>query len=256
MYCINGHAMSTGANFCTSCGGQRAPQPQQTPAGAPQMAPPGEFRSTMKLSGSGSAGGMPTGGYLPPAAGYVPPVQPQPSPQQFYAPPPQPQAYIPAHAPAPVAGSKARLNLTPLSMISAILFVISGLLALAASLAPGVKTTNLGNLNAWKLGPNLTACASAKWLVFLFFYSTVIGVLILCRLRISEWAFWLRAGIGVLYLWGGVAFLNYCSNWVSGFNGVATSAHASVAVGPALAIIAGVVYLASAIMMIVHHRSE
>jgi len=224
--------MSAGANFCMSCGGQRAPQPQAYTPPPQGYVPPAQPQA-----------------YTPPPQGYVPPTQPQ-----FYTPPPQPHVYASGPAPAPPSRPKSRPILTPISWISGILFIVSGLIAIAASVLPGVSTTNVGNLNAWKLGPDFTACASAKWLVFLFIYSTVIGVLILCRVRFSEWAIWVRVGLGLLYFWQGVLFWNYCSSFVKGFNGVATSAHASVSVAPALAIIAGVFYFVSALMMVIERQ--
>lgn len=100
--CVNGHSSPDGAKFCGTCGGAMATGAAgaNTPGGV--TPPPGGFRSTMKLSGSGSAGGAPTGGYVPPPAAYVPPSGGYVPPSGGYVPPAG--GYVPpagGYSPAP-----------------------------------------------------------------------------------------------------------------------------------------------------------
>jgi len=140
--------------------------------------------------------------------------------------------------------------LTTLAKISAGLFFLAALIALIADFAPGLSDTSGQSLNAWHLGQNETPIASARWLLFLAAYSISLGIIILRRLRLAEWTFWVRGALGLLYFWQGAIYYSYCKDLAQGVAGV------SVSIAPFLAIFSGIVYLVAAILMIVNHRSK
>jgi hypothetical protein len=160
----------------------------------------------------------------------------------------QPQPY--AAQPVPPTSANAKPPLTTLAKISAGLFFLAALIALIADFAPAVSNSSGDSWNAWNLGSNGSQIASARWLLILAAYSTSLGIIVLRRLRLAEWTFWVRGALGLLYFWQGAIYYSFCKDITLNYSDM------SISIAPFLAIFSGIVYLVAAILMIVNHRSK